>query len=253
MACSGEGESLDHRCKRQRGDCVVPFCVEAGDLQCLGWCVVSRYEKSVEDVTDRALLYLRLYGCHNGSCNHSSGLDDLIVERLLPGFDQAALSKAARKALEDPHAANGLARWIFWEEKTKTIDQETLQELLPRLARPGLTHPRQYNRRLTMTALGSMKTPPAMQLLRDCLAGKFTPAALPEEDLVEPGGVVTIRSAQPEVDQRCSDAVYAAVVLSQAGDRESLNAIRRLADKAIASDKKTYDEAIKRLDKGMKQ
>lgn len=210
---------------------------------------VKAFEQGVKDPVDRAVLFLRLYGCDNGTWNHYNALDKPLSEMFLPGVAKATLSAAVAKAPKDPAAANGAARWIFSDRKVDSIDGKTLAAVLPELAKAGLTHPRQRNRRDTIAALGRLKTPQAIGLLRGCLGAKTRVRPLPEDEQEEPGGMVVFRPGGTTLGEEVSDGAYAAEVLSKLGDRQSLKNIAALAGKAEGQEKKVLEEAVRRLEK----
>ncbi len=209
----------------------------------------AAFEKGVEDPTLRILLYFRLIGPQYDSWNLRFGPDGLVADGLLPRVDRPTLSAAIRKAAADPTAVHGAARWIFEMRQDESIDADTLAAVLPALARNGLSHPRQINRRKTIAGLQRIKTTEAVELLRECLAGKIEVRELPEEEEVEPGGNVVYQGDEGDVHTDCSDAACAAMVLSKLGDRPSLPTIRDLAAKATGEDRPVLDKAVRRLQK----
>ncbi len=112
----------------------------------------AAFQNGPEDKIARARLLLELFGCDEGSWNLYSGLDDLLRDALLPKVNQDELVKALG-AESDPAMFNGAARWLFCEEKWKTLDQGALKALIPLAARSALAHPRNVNRRMTLHAL----------------------------------------------------------------------------------------------------
>ncbi len=209
---------------------------------------IAAFESGVPDRVDRALLYLRLFGCDQASWNLYAGLDDPVQKELLPKVDQKTLLAAIRKGLGDPAAVNGAARWVLWEGKAELLGP-AIEEVLPALAKSGLSHPRGENRRHTLLALGSLKSPAAIRALRDCLAGKIAARELPSGEESEPGGMVMFKPRKfPELE-KCSDRVCAAFLLAQAGDKESLPAIRALLATATPKEREVLQPAIAALER----
>ena len=208
---------------------------------------IAAFEK-ITDPAQRAAVLLRLFGCDSGSWNLYAGLDRLLTEALLPALEQGALAAALKQGLNDPAVVNGAARWLLSEKKHDKVPAKALAGALPRLAGAGLASPREINRRRTIAALGRIKAPEGVRVLRELLAGKVQPASLPAEERAEAGGMVAYTPEDSAVDEACSDGAYAALVLAQLKDKRSLPRIRKLAAAASGQDKAVLQRAVDLLE-----
>ena len=107
--------------------------------------------------------------------------------------------------------------------------------------------PREIARRRTLAALGEIKTGDALELLRTVLAGRIAVRELPAEHRDEPGGMVEFSPGDGEIDDEVTDRAYAALLLGTCGDRQSIAAIKGLAEKAEGADKSVLEKALKLL------
>ncbi|MFZ2653561.1 MAG: hypothetical protein WAX69_01475 [Victivallales bacterium] len=204
------------------------------------------FDKQFPDKTKKAITCLRIYGCHNGGWDSDSPLDGLARGELYDLKD--VLPGTFRKLDDDEWAIMGATRLIFDSNGWSDLDKETQALVLPKLAQAGLGHPRPLNRKRTMSALESIKGEQVIQILRDCLAGKIPQREFSkgESDDLE-YGLKCSKREDDEVGDNCSNNAYAALILARLGDKESLPAIKVLADKAKGEDKKVLDKAIQIL------
>lgn len=210
---------------------------------------VKAFTEGVPDPAERAAVCLRVLGCDNGSWNRYTQFESLACKGLLPKLDQASLSAAVAGAGQDQVLADGAARWLFAERKQDSVTAETLAEILPALAKAGLSHPRATNRVETMLALGRIKSAEAIRTLRECLAGEIAVRKLSDGEATEPGGQVVYRPRKVKVNDKYSDKVNAALVLAEIGDRQSLAFLRQLVQNTEGAEKAALDAAIERLAK----
>jgi len=205
----------------------------------------AAFQSGPKDSIDRATLLLSLFGCDLVSWNVYSGLDDLLKETLLPKITQEELVKALARG-PDPAMLNGAARWLFCEEKWKTLDREALKAVIPVVARAALAHPREVNRRMTLRALSEVPGSIGAPYLRMVVDQPIPVRKLAEPDQAEPGGMMMVRPGDDEVTGG-SDQAVAALLLAKSGDRESFAAIRRPAQNAMGQDKVILRRALKLL------
>jgi hypothetical protein len=208
---------------------------------------VRVFEKGIPDGVARAELFLKLFGCDNGSWNHYSALDAPLKGALLPSLKKQHIAGAVTKATDD-QAVNGVGRWLFGERQWKSLDANTLRAILPVIGKQPLGHPRSLNRRKAMVVLAEIKTPEATQLLRSVLAGEVKVRSLREEEQEEPGGEVVFTSGDAEFEKG-SDRALAGLLLAKLGDRTSLPNIQALARSAKGDDKDVLDQATGLLEK----
>jgi hypothetical protein len=206
---------------------------------------VAAFQAGPEDRIVRARVYLRAFGCDEGSWNLYSGLDDLLKEVLLLKVTQEELVKAVTED-HNPATLNGAGRWFFCEQKWKSLDEKALRVVLPVVARPALGHPRQVNRRMTLRALRESPGGIGVPLLRSVLDGSIPVRDLAESERDEPGGMVMFPPGDDEVMDG-SDRAVAGLLLAKLGDRESLPTILRLARIAAGEDEPILGKAVKLL------
>ncbi len=206
---------------------------------------VAAIQKAMPDPVQRATLCLKLYGCDNTPWHRYSVLDSEIESEVLRKLPPATLTEAIRRARDDPNGADGAARWLFGERKWTTLDPETRQELVPAITRRAIAHPRKVNRWITLCELGEMGGEEAVRLLRAALAGTIEPRRLPRGEEAEPLGATFSRGRS--VSEECSERAIAACMLLRLGDRESLAAVRALAQQAKGEDKEALDKALRRF------
>jgi hypothetical protein len=208
---------------------------------------VAAFKENVKDPAGRAALCLRLYGCDAASWNISAALDEFLRELLLPEVSKTGMLKAMGAVVDDPAGVNGAARWLFGERQWKQFDRDALDALWPKLAAHGLSHPREFNRRLTMIALMTAKSESGVAALRTVLAGELKVRELPEGERAEPGGMISFSPGDDDLPEDCSDRARAALALAKIGDRGSLPAIRQLARSSRGIDRKVFQEAMEIL------
>lgn len=201
------------------------------------------------DDAKRALLYLRLLGCHDGAWDHFGGLDSELMDDLLPGVPRAALARALRAVNTDAFAANGAARWIIDGRNTKAVAPDLLEEVLPGLARCALAHPRPASRRRTMIALRKLRGDAAVAALRDALAGTIRVRTLPQDEIAEAAGMIATRGEPEAIRETDDERAVAAFFLAELGDRASLPAIRALARTRAGEARKLLDRAVALLER----
>jgi hypothetical protein len=179
--------------------------------------------------------------------NHSTGLDGLMQETLLPSFGPVDLAAAIGNE-PDSAVLTGAGRWFLYDGQWKLLDKAAQKDLLPRIAQHTLGHPRELNRRMTMRALGALSAEIGTPQLRTVLAGSVRIRSFEPGEEQEPGGMVGFRPGDDEV-LTGSERAVAALLLAKFHDRESLPEIRRLADKANGDDKAILQRAIEILTK----
>jgi hypothetical protein len=204
-----------------------------------------RLLESVEagDDTKRALLYLRLLGCHEGAWDHQGGLDPELMSDLIPRVPAAALAAALRAAPKDRYAASGAARWVIDERNWKKLDPKLVAEVLPALAACALAHPRPKSRRRTLMSLRALGGDQVLQPLRDAMAGTIARRPLPEAERPEPAGMIVGRGEPEAVRDIENERVVAAYFLAELGDRRSLPAMGVLLEEI---DREEEKELLKR-------
>lgn len=214
--------------------------------------------KTAEDATNafilgeknkgrRVALGLKIIGCDYGSWNQKNSFDPLIMALLdnkVP-IDMSDMKdnknikqkdlisaqdiiEAVEKNKDDEMLARGAARWFLGEGKHKAIPKDKLETLLPLIARHGLTHPRQINRRRTLLALKKLNCTMGSKILNKVLAGDFKPLSLKPEEELEPGGSIVFWPGDGDVPDECSDQAYAALILAEQGNRKILSKVQAL-------------------------
>jgi hypothetical protein len=209
-------------------------------------------EKALEEVDgtalDRAKLFLRLYGSHDGSWNLDAGFDS-IVKSAFSKVDEKTFSEAVVAMLDHPEGAMGAARMVLYEGRGEQLTADVRAKALPILARIGLSHSRDINRQHTFQTLVALKDSAAVPALKEVLAGTLKPRELRKDDEVEPGGSVTYGPGDKDVPEDVSDAAYAAYALARIGDRSMIEEIRALHAKAGPNDVALLDLTLRLLEK----
>jgi len=200
------------------------------------------FRKHITGDSKRAEIYLRLYGCDLGSWGHADSIDDLLREKLLPKVPVKSLAQVNLKPGEQ--AANGLARWLIFEGKWREWPAAQLERVFGIVAREGLTHPRDTNRRKTLLALGEMASPKARVLLRAVLRQELKVRPLPEDLQAEVSGMVTFRPEPKGIPNDCPDQVHAAIWLARLKDEETKAEIAELVGTLSGENQKAVKEAL---------
>ncbi len=208
---------------------------------------VAALTKAFAAAPDRAAAAFALIGCHEGSWNQSGAMEEF-AKRVIGKASREDLRAAVAKAATDTRVARGVALWIF-NDDVASLDEDLAGKQLADVGKQALTHPRDINRRRTLRALGTGKGDAALALLRAALAGEFKPRPLPGEDEEEPGGMVEFRPGDSELPDEATDAHWAALILARRGDKESLPAIRKLADAAQGATREKLAEAVQALER----
>lgn len=206
-------------------------------------------EAAAADPAGRAKLYLRLFGGDGRSWNLYAGLDSMLQKTLLPGLEASAVASALAGLIADKGDLEGAARWMFQEGAAARYGVEDRKVWLVALAHVGLSRFREVNRRRTIRTLVELKDPLAVEPLRAFLAGELKPKSLREEDLFEPGGMVSVSPDHSDLPEEASESAWAAFALASLGDKTSLASIRALREKASGKDRAVFDRALQLLEK----
>ncbi len=207
------------------------------------------FEDNIKDKLERAELYLKLYGCHNGGWNYYDSIAMFIKSSLLSSIDKNDFKKAVKNLLKVTSGAVGAGRWLFSNDKWYDYDKAFLNEIIPDVARICLGHPRKMSRKRTISALGKIGGDKAIEVLRKMLNNEIATRELKKEEEDEPGGQVEYKPGDGEVDDECSEQAYSAFILAKLKDKESLELIKKLAKTTKGREKELYDKAIKLLEK----
>jgi hypothetical protein len=200
------------------------------------------FRKHITSDSKRAEIYLRSFGCDLGSWAHADSIDDLLKEKLLPKVPIKSLARVNLKPGEQ--AGNGLARWLIFEGKWREWPAAELARVFEIVAREGLTHPRDTNRRKTLLALGEMASPNARALLRAVLRRELKVRPLPEDSQAEVSGMVTFRPEPKWIPDDCPDQVHAAIWLARLKDEETKGEIAELVGTLSGENQKALKEAL---------
>jgi HEAT repeat protein len=200
-----------------------------------------------ETEQERVYLWLSLFGCHEGGWDRSSGFDSALTD-LLRGASAEALRAAVKRAVADPWARAGAARWILGEQHWSVLDGTTLAETVSVLARSGLAHPRPYSRRRTLIALGKMGGEQATASLRAVVAGGVSPRPLGPDEVAESSGGISRRGEPTEIRGVDSERAIAALFLARLADKQSLPALRKLLDELQAENRVLVQRSIALLE-----
>jgi hypothetical protein len=185
------------------------------------------FAEKLPDPLLRARVVFSLYGCTKDSWNLAAGMDEFIVEHLIPTCDREAIAKLSGEAGLSEAARRGLARWLFEAGAWEKFDKAILAKQLPVLAAAGLTSARSYNRHRTIAILGAMGTPEAVALLTKVLHNTWKPETLKPEETDEPGGMVSFHPDTLSLPDDAPDTAHAAVMLLRLKDEASAAAVEK--------------------------
>lgn len=194
----------------------------------------------VPEKKPRIALALRLIGSDDAPWNRWFFLDGIVIALLSNGKPGRFAGTSGPADLEDgqkitaldietvvlendddPQLLRGAARWYFSRRKMDSLSVAGHARVLRLVGAQALSHPSDWNRRETLYDLGQSTDAVATELLRDVLAGRFTPRR-PERTADEwPGSVSQFGGSDEEIPDDCSDQVYAAYLLAR---REVLTA-----------------------------
>ena len=213
----------------------------------------SAIEEAVANPIDRAGLYLRMYGAHDGSWNLIVGFDAWIEQALLPSISEAHFAAVLTETLddpdfEDPELLRGVARVIFDNSSGVGIDEAAFRSVFDRVAMAGLSSPRIHNRRRTLYELGKMKSSGSLAVLRNVATGRIKQVIRPQELGVEPRGWIEPAPDVDAIPEGVSDRALAARMLAQRRDFESRGAIEELLKTASKDDAPVLQEALEILE-----
>ncbi len=239
------------------------------------------FEAGEPDPVRRAGMCLAMAYCHNGSWAGHRGLDTLIMEWVLPDIEPKHVAEAARLAIAAPDRAAAMlhgplaavfpgmtreqiaegfwaakeyppgvvaaARWLFLQEGWRALEARVLDDVVPRLAEAGMSHPEFYNRRSTLRGLRAMNCPVAVAALRRCFEGRIAGRPRPKPGLPRAFDLIDEHHAGRDFHPRCSDPTVAGYLLADMGERDILpELLRRLAGAALA-DRELLAKAIDKL------
>jgi len=185
------------------------------------------FAEKLPDPLLHARVVFSLYGCTKDSWNLAAGMDEFIVEHLLPACDKEAIVKLSGEADLSEAARRGLARWLFEQKAWEKFDKAVLAKQLPSLAAAGLTSARRYNRHRTMVILGAMGTPEAVALLTKVLHNTWKPETLQPEEIDEPGGMTSFHPDTLSLPDDAPDTAHAAVLLLRLKDKAAAAAVEK--------------------------
>lgn len=203
----------------------------------------NAFVKNIPDEIQRAEVLLRMFGCDYGSWSHHDQWDELVKGSLLPRVPSAVLAKAKIEA--GSQAANGLARWLFFERKWEEWKRAELDAVFEVTARDGLLHPREANRRKTLLAIGGIGGDGARKLLTAVLRKEIQPRQLPEGREAEVGGMVTFMPEPQEIPEDCPDHVHAAIWLARMKDATTRSEIEKLAVTLKEKERSVIERALR--------
>jgi len=209
--------------------------------------MVNALDQVVPNITDRAVLLFKLYGCDFGGWNANNCLDGFIVTQLKE-IDSSVLWNTIQRNQTGQQSQRGTARWVIAELKGKDITDELLMPVLTELSTVGLTHPRRICRERTVAFLEKHPCDASTQLLLKCLSGKFEIVSLPQDEKIEPGGMVTVWPRDKNLTDECSERAYAALVLANSGDTSIIPIVKKLIETAPDNDRKVYETSIALLE-----
>lgn len=204
----------------------------------------AAFEKNVADVKARAALYLRLFGCDDGTWALSTGMDQPLQETWLPGIPEETLRAVILAAPQQSEEGFGSVRWIFGANHVDLVKDD--EAALKKLAQFALTHPRQDNRWRTLSVLRGLGTPAAVSVLRTVMREGTSPRALGKDQEVEPGGQMTFYPGNIGLPAGTSDKAAAALCLASIGDQESSAEAKKLRDSLPPKAQKEWDEDVAR-------
>lgn len=241
-------QALAAKRRRDRYNAILPPAVSEGmkDANSMEEAVIV-FEKNAPDVQARATLYLKLYGCDDGTWALSSGWDGPLEETLLPGLPKEVLHQAIKSAPERSEESLGAIRWVFG--KGQTEDWQDDPATLERLAKFALTHPREDNRWRTLAILRDLKSPKAVELLRSVLKDGTQPRTLSQDETYEPGGQRVFHPNAISLPEGTSDKTAAALCLKVLQDEESAAEVEKIYQALGAEARKEWDEAVTRARK----
>lgn len=183
--------------------------------------------KNIADDAQRAEVFLRMFGCDQGSWSNYDQWDELVKDSLLPKIPSATLAKVKLEA--GSQVANGLGRWLFFERKWQDWQRAELDAVFEVTAGEGLIHPREGNRRKTLLAIGGLGGATAVKLLTAVLRNEIRPRKLPDDRQAESGGMVAFTPEPQEIPAGCPDQIHAAIWLARMKDAPTRPEIEKLA------------------------
>jgi hypothetical protein len=205
----------------------------------------AAFEKNILDLEKRAVLYLRLFGCDDGTWNLSSGLDQPLIEIWLPSIPQQTLTKVMLNLALKSEEGLGAIRWVFGEGHLELIKDD--DKTFSAFAKFALTHPQESNRRKTLTRLRAAGTQIAITLLRDIMINGTELRVLDKDQVGEPGGQMTFYPDAITLPDGTPDSVTAALCLACLKDETSKQQIKTIKDSLSKDAQKEWEEILERL------
>ncbi len=201
----------------------------------------------VTDPAERAVLMVRMFGANMTRWNEVGGGPDWVLDEQLRALAPPDLARALRSALLDPEGLAGVARLLYRDddhagEVVRALERSDLDALIEATALWALGHDHESNRHAAIARLREVSGDVARDALRALLAGKIPVRERPAEVATAGGGRRYVRLSGVTIDT--SDRAHAAFALANMGDRDSLPAIRLLAEAAPPTDAKAYADAI---------
>ena len=197
----------------------------------------ATWTRLVPDVTQRAVLFLRLFGCDDGTWTLYTNWDQALQETWIPSIPEATLHSVIAAAPDRTEEAQGAARWLFGDDHVSKWASEP--EVVKRLALFALTHPRQANRWRMLAVLRDEGSARSLEILREVMQRGSQPRKLAADEQNEPGGNMTFYPGAIALPSETTDTVAAALCLVALKDKDSEQEVERL--------KKSFDEAMRKV------
>lgn len=199
------------------------------------------WSRLVPNVRQRAVLFLRLYGCDDGTWSSLRNWDEVLQGTWLPSLPAITLRSVINAAPERTEECQGAARWLFGEGHVTEWKGEP--ETVQRLARFALTHPRKGNRWRTLESLRDLGTPFALEVLREVMQHGTTPRKLSTDEETEAGGYSEFRAGTIWLPEGTADSVVAALCLATLKDEISAEDIRSIKSSLGEEARRAWDES----------
>lgn len=184
---------------------------------------------------ERAIQYLRLYGCNNNNWYAEDELSVLLSQSLLRTIEPKELEQIATTCSQNSLECHGLSRWVFGDRMSREL--LTSKVWPTNIVVDGLISENTIQRRETLHTLAVVASPSSIQFLKTTLHTATNQAS---------GSLfgTPVHPDSDDVSEVCSDSAYACILLTRLADTEAIKMSKDVSEKTDPKDKLLFKSAL---------